>query len=370
MSGGPFGRGKAPERACLKLEHWPTKDRSLWIAAKSPADPFVDGGGTRHHLRPHSNRKVEAGYGRWLTFLGGRGLLNADCHPAERITPSVVKDYVWEMQSFSNKKNSILCRLQELADMAKAIATDIDWSFIARLAAWVRAKPEVPKDKRSRMVGSEELFILGIRLMSGASSLPTPRLAAIDFRDGLMISTLALLPLRRGNFVALTMGGNLVRNGTGWSIVLSGAVTKNHSALEFDWPQQLLQPLETYLAVHRPVLSNLVNRWTAPIGDRLWVSSQASPLTEMAFYDIMSKRTKTAFGRSINPHLVRDEAATTLAICEPEHVRSAAALLGHRNLATTEKYYQQAKSVEASRSLAEMITGLRHQHLIKRKPSP
>ena len=31
MSGGPYGRGKAPERACLKLESWPEKDRALWL---------------------------------------------------------------------------------------------------------------------------------------------------------------------------------------------------------------------------------------------------------------------------------------------------------------------------------------------------
>ena len=40
MNGGPYGRGKAPKRACLKLEHWPALDRDLWMAAFAPTDLF------------------------------------------------------------------------------------------------------------------------------------------------------------------------------------------------------------------------------------------------------------------------------------------------------------------------------------------
>jgi len=40
MSGGPFGRGKAPERACLALQYWPDEDRQLWLAAIAPAEPL------------------------------------------------------------------------------------------------------------------------------------------------------------------------------------------------------------------------------------------------------------------------------------------------------------------------------------------
>ena len=44
MSGGPYGRGKAPERECMKLEDWPKQDRRYWQEAMTPADPFSDGG--------------------------------------------------------------------------------------------------------------------------------------------------------------------------------------------------------------------------------------------------------------------------------------------------------------------------------------
>lgn len=79
----------------------------------------------------------------------------------------------------------------------------------------------------------------------------------------------------------------------------------------------------------------------------------------MALYDIVRKRTKTAFGHPINPHLFRDEAATYLAIHDPEHVRLSAPLLGHRQLTTTERYYQQGRSLQASRSYANAMTARR-----------
>lgn len=363
MSGGGYGRGKAPMRACLKLQDWPALDRQLWLAAIAPSDPFTEGGGTRTHHRARSNRKVVQNYGRWLTYLAGQGLLDPPVQPADRITLQTVKAYVAEMEALQNRKHTILGRLQDLGVMARAIAPDRDWTFINRFASWVRAKKEVPQDKRSRLVGSDELYGLGLSLMSRAVQQSTPRLKAMMFRDGLMIALLALRPMRRGNFINLTVGEDLVRNNAGWTIILPGTVTKNHAELSFPWPDTLVGSLETYLVGHRPILAKLVNRWTAPVGHRLWVSSQGSPITEMAFYDRITKRTKAAFGKSINPHLFRDAAATTTAIHDPDHVRLAAPLLGHRSLATTERYYQQAQSLEAHRMYAKVIVNRRKKPL-------
>ena len=359
MSGGAYGRGKAPTRACLKLDDWPATDRELWLAAITPSDPFAESGGTRARHRLRSNKKVVQNYGRWLTFLAGQGLLDRHVQPADRITLETVKAYVVEMETLQNRKYTILGRLQDLGVIANAIAPDRDWMFINKLASWVRGKREAPRDKRSRLVGSNELYGLGLSLMAQAATESTPRLAAMAFRDGLMIALLALRPLRRGNFINLTIGEYLVRTGAGWTIILPGAVTKNHAELTFPWPEQLLGPLETYLAVHRPILAKLASRWKAPIGDRLWVSSHGSPMTEMAFYDRITKLTAKAFGKSLNPHLFRDAVATTTAIHDPSHVRLVAALLCHRSFATAERYYQQAQSLEAHRMFANELVTLR-----------
>lgn len=209
------------------------------------------------------------------------------------------------------------------------------------------------------MVGPDRLLSHGLRLMADAEQHSTPRLAAMACRDGLIIALLALVPLRRGNLLSLAMGTCLIKNADQWTILITSKKSKNHDTLEYALPEMLVPHLQAYLKVHRPVLTKQVNRWKANTGNHLWVSSHGSPMTEMAIYDAIAKRTKAAFGTAINPHLFRDEAATALAIHDPAHVRSAAPLLGLRQLSTTERYYQQAQSLEAQREFAKQAGRMR-----------
>ena len=70
------------------------------------------------------------------------------------------------------------------------------------------------------------------------------------------------------------------------------------------------------------------------------------------------KHTKKAFGASLPPHWFRDATATTIAVEDPRHVCDAHHILGN-TLATTQKYYNQAHSLEASRRHQAMLTALR-----------
>jgi integrase len=172
-----------------------------------------------------------------------------------------------------------------------------------------------------------------------------------------MIALLALVPLRRRNMAGLRLDQNLIELGDSWLIALDARETKTRSAFEVIWPDELLDALAIYLALHRPLLASLLGRWSKPIDNALWVSSDGSPMTEIAIYDRIRKHTKEAFGVAINPHLFRDAAATTLAIEDPEHVRIAAPLLGHRTFTTTERYYQQAQSFHAHRAYVDVVFG-------------
>jgi integrase len=64
-------------------------------------------------------------------------------------------------------------------------------------------------------------------------------------------------------------------------------------------------------------------------------------------------------GKAISPHLFRDCAVTCIALENPRHIRIASPLLGHRTLSTTEKYYNQARGVEASRIMQNYLLSLR-----------
>jgi integrase/recombinase XerD len=215
------------------------------------------------------------------------------------------------------------------------------------LSSKVRARHKPVRDK-SNLKLSDELLELGLSLIDSATEIQGVA-AAILHRDGLLIALLSLVPLRRRNIAGLRIGRNMVDvNGT-WLIAFDDTETKTHAPLEIAWPEELAAPLGTYLTIHRPHLSSLLGRRSKPIDGALWVSSLGSPMTEMAIYHRIRKHTREAFGVAINPHLFRDAAATTLAIADPENVRVAAPLLGHRTFTTTERYYQQAKSFEAHR---------------------
>ena len=64
-------------------------------------------------------------------------------------------------------------------------------------------------------------------------------------------------------------------------------------------------------------------------------------------------------GVPISPHLFRDCAATTIAIDDPEHVLTIAPLLGHTTLKTSEKHYNHARSLDASRRFQAVMREVR-----------
>jgi integrase len=79
-----------------------------------------------------------------------------------------------------------------------------------------------------------------------------------------------------------------------------------------------------------------------------------------ALYNLVVVHTREAFGRSVNPHLFRDCAATGVAVEDPAHVGIGAPLLGHRSRATMERHYNQAGSVEAARRWHRTLARLRN----------
>jgi len=164
------------------------------------------------------------------------------------------------------------------------------------------------------------------------------------YRDGLMIGLLASRQLRLRNLAGLTLDRTLVQRGDGWWIQILAAETKTKNAIELPWPDILVPHLDTYLADHRSVIAELCGTGTA--SDALWLSMYGSPMTDNGIYDRIVARTRKGLGQAINPHLFRDCAATSIAIDDPMHVGIASQLLGHRTRSTTERYYNQTRSVE------------------------
>jgi len=357
MSGGRFGPTKAPERHCMPLALWPQADRQAWEDALTPGTIFDDHLGARANHSAQSNYKTERGYGRFLTYCRMYDPACLDEPPAARITQDRVKAYVRHLSDLENGSQTILCRLQELGDVAWVLAPTRDWSFINRIASRIRARHK-PVRTKSRIMMSDELAQLGYDLMDQVGDQATVK-AACQFRDGLMIALLAYIPIRRKNFSKLSLGESLVWRQNQWFIMLTPDETKTHAWFETVLPKTLEPYLIRYLERYRPCLIASIGRWSKPTGTAFWISQHSSPMTDIAIYDRICRQTGKRFGEHVSPHLFRDAAASTLATEAPDHVRIAAPLLGHRSFQTTEKYYRKAKAQEGHGRFIETISKLR-----------
>ena len=351
-----------PARRCLAVGEWPERDRTLWLAAVRPGGPLLQRGG-RARRAASSNHAVEGGYGRFLAWLRHNGRLDVALSPAARITQDAVDGYL-QVLAAVNSTATQLRRLEELHIAAKVMNPGADWQWIRDLAAQVRLHHQPTRDKRPRIVGVDDLEGLGLSLMQQAERGPnSPRRRALLHRDGLAIALLIARPLRRTNFAGLRLDDHLERQGGRWWLKVPRSETKNRSPINMPFPEDLVPHLETYLAVHRPVLLARPSRWSAsrPPDRALWVSDYGSAMGAQALYDLVEARTRRAFGRSLSPHLFRDCAATGIAIEDPAHVRIGSPLLGHRSHATLGRHYNQAGSVEAARQWHRTLARLRKQ---------
>jgi len=224
MSGGPYGRGKAPERACLPLSQWPEVDRRLWTTACAPSDPLDDEVGARSSHADISNAKAAKGYGRWLTYLSMSAPETLAEAPAARITPERVRAYVDSLMAIGNSTQTILSRLQELGEIAKVMDPARRWTFINDVASRIRARHRPVRDK-SNLPLSNDLADLGFKLMESAKTLSGLD-AAITYRDGLLVACLALITLRRRNLADLILEQTIVRQDSSWIVTFGEDDTK------------------------------------------------------------------------------------------------------------------------------------------------
>jgi site-specific recombinase XerC len=352
-------RPRDPERTNLRVEEWPAVDAELWRAACAPGSLLDEETGARVGCRPASNEIARKGYGRWLGHLAVQEPQALALPARERITAERVKAYVARLDAQGLSTTTVITLLQGLVAVAKVVAPDCEVGVVNRIAVRVRARHKPARDKTCKRL-SNELVDLGFALMKGAADRPREFEGAIQYRDGLLISFLALVPLRRSCLAGLVLGRSLVRQGRRYVVSFAEGETKTTNAsLELLWPDGLVDKLEVYLNTWRPVLAGRTGRWTRDATGALWISKDGSPMTEMAIYDRIRARTREAFGEAINPHAFRHAAATTQAIADPARVRIAAPLLGHRSFATTERFYQLAGAHVAQRSFLEVIEELR-----------
>ena len=342
---------RAP-RIELPLADWPEEDRKRWrIANRSGADSFDDCGPAAH-LAERSRRALQGSYGRFLGFVSAerRVLLGRD--PDGRIDREIIAEYVtWRRRACGD--SAIAIDLHHLRLALRYICPATDWSWlltiIKRLGAQAPRRP-----KRYHLVTSEQLYALGIEIMDGAVSRTNDttdfaQACALEYRDGLIIALLALLPLRRRTLAALRIGKHLMKSGLLWWLDIPEDDNKTRQQLEYPVSREVSERIDLYLARFRPRITGATGH------DGVWASNQGRPMDHGTIYDMVRRRTREAFGFPVNLHRFRSAAGTLWSIHDPGNVRGVKDLLGHSSFDTTEAHYITAQSRLAGRALAHVI---------------
>ena len=195
-------------------------------------------------------------------------------------------------------------------------------------------------------------------MRSGSNSwiVPSPMQApphapvhAFQYRDGLIIALLALIPLRRRTLAALRIGRHLIKAGDLWELDIPAADTKTRRPLDYAISKEIVR-------AHRSVPGAIPQSY--PGADKhasLWSSNLSRPMCPDAIYYAVLKRTKKAFGLGVNLHRFRHAAASFWSSHDPVNVRGVKDLLGQASFATTEKHYIMAQSRLAGRALARAL---------------
>ena len=352
-------------RHAVPLNDWPAADQVMWQYVIAEGDIF-EGQGPGANWAPATIDNTRKAYGYWLHWLGINCLLSAPVHhPLDRITPERIRAYIEDMQDNTAPLTRFVYIL-DLLRFAQVGAPDREWDWFKRIKnrLWARAIPS--RDKASLIRNSRELFELGLDLMnevSGVTCRYNPLQAEIHYRDGLLIAILASRPVRLKNLTAIQIGRHLIRIDHIYWLVFEAGEVKNRRHIEVPIPEILSSYIDDYLSHHRPRLLQ------GSLSNRLWTSRFGGNLSCNSVRRQVKLHTEEAFGKPITPHLFRDCAATSIAIHDPEHVWITTNILGHNTLATSQKYYDQSRMLEAGRHYQFTIADL-HRTLREEARSP
>ncbi len=339
-------------RRHLPFEDWPASDQAAWNIAIMDGD-ILDGLGPAAHWASATKRTNCQHYGRWLGYLMHYDLRALEQPPTERLTTTAIRAYVAYLRS-ELAPRTVVSSLVGLKVMMKAMAPQSDWRWLADACNALNrsSKPQNLKTPRMRPTG--EIYATAIAELDRLLATPlTRRIDRVAYRDTLMLAMMAARPLRLKNFSNIRIGEHLLHEAGAWILLIPGEEVKNGQALEYALPNSLKQYLQVYLDRVRESFSNVYT------GQTLWLEFLGAPLQYHSVYCRFILVTKRLLGVGINPHLLRDCAATSLSTVSPAAARSAAALLGHRYFSTTERYYVRANQLEANRTLNTILKAIK-----------
>lgn len=344
-------------RVGLAREDWPLRMQDAWSKARHRHDIFSDDGAGAHWRQPTADSACKA-LGQFLRVclehdMLSNGMITQACTERRNL-----RLFIIGLIERNLARNTILSIMRHLSAALQAVCPEIDRTTLNRFIALLAARlPETPA-RRQELRRPDELFDLGLDLMSSWQHRQTsdPRTNAAQFRDGLMIAFLALCPIRPHSLAAVHLDRNIVFVGDRARVVFEPHETKTGRHHEFDWPPELNDALRVYLTEVRPILT------TYDVEDRaMWPGKRNRALNTGGIYTAFVKHTEARFGVAMSPQSFRHAAATFIAEMTPDRAMMARAVLQHQGFKMTEKHYIRGQQLKAARMYQETVDDLLRQ---------
>ena len=241
------------ERLYLPYAAWPEDDRTRWEAAFKTGTDLFDDCGAGVHLAERTRQQIQYAYGKFLAFLSARHRHLLARTPAARLNPKIIEKYVkWQPKSCGGI--TIANYLNHLQITFRYICPSEDWSWLLKIAKRIAIQAK-RKPEKHHLVTSETLYALGMELMDRAiadGKSARTRSVQTAFRDGLIITLLAVVPLRRRTLAALRIGKQLVRSGDAWLLDIPAEDIKTKRPIEYPISAELSERIDFYVKQIRP----------------------------------------------------------------------------------------------------------------------
>ncbi len=332
----------------LRIAEWSESDRLGWTEACRPGERLRRGGAASH-LALVSRADIAQRYGLYLDFLQRTGRLDRTKGAASLVTLENVNAFLAELQA-RVRSVTVWNSIYKLRRAAELIAPATDFAWLAEIEKDIALVME-PRSKADRLVLAERLIEAGLTLIEEAElfcKTPVKRAAAV--RNGLLITVLALCPIRIKNFAELTIGSSFININGQWWLHVRSSDTKAHHVEHRPLPDYVADAVNRYITVHRPVLTG-----GNPDETALWISSTTGRrMTTKNLGTLISKITLETLGVDVSPHLFRAAGASTAAIYGGQYPHLATALLNQRDPRVNEEHYNRAMSLSAGEEYASI----------------
>lgn len=172
---------------------------------------------------------------------------------------------------------------------------------------------------------------------------------AVRVQQALAVALLLVAPVRVKNLASIDIEEHIHRvSETICSLVFPDVEVKNRQDLEYPLPAPVLQLLDLYLEVYRPLLAK-------KRGSKLFVSLNGVEKEPAYLSAQIPKFIKAELGFEMNLHLFRHFAGFIYLKSHPGDYETVRQLLGHKSIKTTVEFYTGLEHIESFRRYDDIL---------------